>query len=892
MAIYTLPPPHLEGQEPALGGAATGGALPRKRQAWWRVAWRFVWRWLKRLLLAVLLLVLLSSVLAYVYRDKLQALLIQEVSQAVQADVHMDAVGVSFWADFPRISVQLSGLSVKATDSLAFAHELSREPILQAQELAFALDVWRFWQGDYTVEAIRLEDASLRLEQSPDGTWNVETLAKQGARSGTASTPVSYRLQQSKFSNLDLLIVQPSKGFRLAANELTASLKGSWQPNGLEVGVSLNTVLESLQSQHENLLGRLPLSLEGNLLLDPKTGAFSIEQLALAPAHIPLNLSGGMAENEQGELAVNLQLKAAQVPLAQLKASLPAAIQAQLTSYETSGYLSLTGGYVGSFGSDHSPDLDLTFQAVNGRVAAPELPPILDQLAASGALHWNAHQPQAFECHINDATLSVGADTLFANLSYRNLSRPTLDLTLNGRLDLSALAPLLPLDGGYRLAGLVDTRVALSGQVSALASGDIRGLNRAGQVQFQDVSLVIPEVGVPIEHLSGILRLNQSDIQLSDLSVATTGGTWRVNGALNNGLGFLLGHHRHLKAKLAVQGDTLNLDEWARLLDGLDVGESVTTEVADAPEATLEAVLDARVKAFRHQGLLAREVATSFTYASGGGLQIHELKGQGLGGELQLEGRFTPSQWNLKANVDGVDVQALVQAFPQLGEWMLVGDEAHGRLTTRVALSAKPYAKPTPDRLIDPASLVLTGHIELDEGRVDHFRVLDEMDGLFKWKKFRQLSFGRFESHFAIADEVVQVDSLLVQANGYSFRSSGRHGFDQSLDYRVQVTLPAHEWRKSRAALAQSVVQESNDGTAPVSVYLRVTGTADEPVVRLDGRSVGRAVRQAAIREGQEIREASQDAERDLFGMQDTATRDDWIEETPARTRNPFRLGR
>jgi len=116
----------------------------------------------KRILLVLLAVILLLAGTAYVfvlmYKDELSEKVITVAREKYGAIVEVGKVNVSFWENWPRVSVEFADLKLRST--LA---PKGSEHLLKAKSVALAFNLRQLFQGKVVLKQISLNGAQVFL---------------------------------------------------------------------------------------------------------------------------------------------------------------------------------------------------------------------------------------------------------------------------------------------------------------------------------------------------------------------------------------------------------------------------------------------------------------------------------------------------------------------------------------------------------------------------------------------------------------------------------------------------------------------------------------------------------------------------------------------------------
>src|SRR5690606_6373229 len=104
----------------------------------------------------------------------------------------------------------------------------------------------------------------------------------------------------------------------------------------------------------------------------------------------------------------------------------------------------------------------------------------------------------------------------------------------------------------------------------------------------------------------------------------------------------------------------------------------------------------------------------------------------------------------------------------------------------------------------------------------------------------KDISIKDIKNYFAFTNGRLSVNPFRVKLNNMNMLIGGSHGFDQSLDYTIQLALPRSLMGNQGNTLVNNLVKQANDKGIPVnvgdSVYLNVLmgGNIAKPSLKTD----------------------------------------------------------
>jgi hypothetical protein len=164
------------------------------------------------------------------------------------------------------------------------------------------------------------------------------------------------------------------------------------------------------------------------------------------------------------------------------------------------------------------------------------------------------------------------------------------------------------------------------------------------------------------------------------------------------------------------------------------------------------------------------------------------------------------------------------------------------------------------DMSVDYNSLNGDGKVEIPYAKIVNLPLLTEITKVAKIPALQNLELKNAFTVIQFKGGKVFVDPTTIKfGNGYSFNFKGANGFDESIDYDLRLDVPSSELGPA-TSLAQGLLAKVpglSGTTLPdvIGFMFKVTGTAEKPIVKLNGVSAGA---------GGSVKDMAKDAVNDL----------------------------
>jgi hypothetical protein len=124
------------------------------------------------------------------------------------------------------------------------------------------------------------------------------------------------------------------------------------------------------------------------------------------------------------------------------------------------------------------------------------------------------------------------------------------------------------------------------------------------------------------------------------------------------------------------------------------------------------------------------------------------------------------------------------------------------------------------------------------DGELVDYKPLVKLSKYVRGEEFTHVRFSTLKNQIRIENEIIHIPEMDIESDRMSVTLSGNHSFSNEIDYHLQLLLSDVIARNKtiREDLGDNFVEETNDGNT--RLFLSMSGSADDPVVRYDGQAV------------------------------------------------------
>jgi hypothetical protein len=531
---------------------------------------------LKRIFWIFLILIglIIGAMIAipYFFKDELLEAIKQTANDNLQATLDFEDANLSFFRQFPQLSVQMDELSIKGKGVFEGIS------LVQAKTVEAAVDVMSVIQSDRPVDirSIQLDEPDVRIYVLKDGSANYDiAVASETTSQDTSSANLEglrILLQEYGISNGRFIYEDQTADIALQIGGLNHSGKGDFTLDVYDLITSTTIDSLSVESGGVRYLKNAAVDLDATLQADMPNMKFTLKDNRLLLNALQLAADGFVALPDD-KITMDLTFKAPNGDFRELFSLIPNAFIEGYEQVKIDGKFELEGSVKGAYFDDHYPAFQVNTSIAQGAVQYPDLPLGIGNIKTNIAVKSPEGDLDGMQIDIPDFNLAIGKNPISGSFRLRTpISDPDIDTRIKGQVDLKELGQAFPIEGLKELAGRIQADITAKTKMSTINKGQYEQVNMAGTASVQNV--VYASSDYPkIQIKTGNLQFTPQKVNVQDLDMLMGKSDLKASGAIDNILAYF-SPKQTMKGDFTVRSQLLDANEW------------VTETSSSAPPAT------------------------------------------------------------------------------------------------------------------------------------------------------------------------------------------------------------------------------------------------------------------------------------------------------------------
>jgi hypothetical protein len=453
--------------------------------------------------------------------------------------------------------------------------------------------------------------------------------------------------------------------------------------------------------------------------------------------------------------------------------------------------------------------------------------------------------------NIPSGHVEVGKDPVDFTLNLKHpVSSVDFDGSAKGKFNLDNVKQFTEFEKGTTLSGLLDADVKFAGNKTAIDKGEYEKINTSGTATLTSVKYVSPDYPTGFSLPEAKATFNQNSATINNFSGNYMKSNFTGNGTLNNLVGYAI-KDEPLSGNLNIAVDKMNLNDWmgtepapagtpAAPATEATTASSVTSEPFLVP-GNLNITLNAKAGNVKYDKVDYNNIVGTLLLANETVI-FKDVKTEALDGTIGFNGSYS-TRTNKKDpaitmsyDVQNVDVQKAFMAFNTVQKLMPIGQFLSGKLSSQLNMTGNLKG----DMMPDLTTLSGKGNMFLLEGVLKKFAPLEKIASTLQIEDLKSISIKNIKNYVEFANGKVLVKPFPLKYKDIEMEVGGMHGFDQSIDYIVQMKVPRKYLGTQGNNMVNGLAAQATAKGIPVklgetvNLNIKMGGSITNPSIKTD----------------------------------------------------------
>ncbi len=802
----------------------------------------------KILFILIVLLFVVVLGLPFVFQGRIMNIVKHEINKAMNARVNFEDAHLSLIRSFPDFSLRLDRLCIVGMDPFA------NDTLVYVDNLRVTLDLFSVFRGSpYEIKKIVLNAPDLRLLTLKDGSvnWDImvpdETPLEETVKAETA--PLVLNIRDLVISRGKVLYDDQDLDFVMLLEELEGNVSGD-----LSTGTShlmIQAKARKLLMIYENVtyMSGVKANYKGVFEPDLEKDYYTMRDNRINLNDLGIDVDGGFGFIGD-DITLDVSFKSKDDDFKSLLSLIPAVYSRDFEKVKTDGKFALSGYVKGLYGDVAMPGFGLDLRVDNASFSYPDLPESIRNIYLKTNIQNTTGDMDDTQVAVDRFDFTIAGNPVKSSLYLKTpVSDPDAKANFSGKIDLTGLSKVVPLDPEETLKGLMEFEAGFVGKLSDVENSRFNLVTASGFLALTGFDYQTSAINLPIGIDQARFEFSPAFLQLSNLEMNIGKSHMQLAGKIENYLAYYLGDGI-LAGNLNLNSSLIDFNELMAALPA----ESATTvdttqsgmQIPDLPER-IDFAFNAKAGKILYEKYELKNAMATIYYKDKK-IRFEPLRAEMLAGNIEMKGLFdagdkTSAKIDMDFRISSFDIAQAYSGISMLQQVAPVAEKTKGTFSTVFKL------KGILDGEFNPSYETLQGGGTLQTSQIliESVKVMEQLAGLLGNDDYRRLVTDGLNFSFEIINGRVFQKPFSIKYGGTNTTIGGFVGFDKQMNYDLVFQIPYEKFGASQAikSLSEAALKKGinlNPGST-LNVVAKLSGLVTAPKIELDYKTAAGNIR-------------------------------------------------
>jgi hypothetical protein len=778
-----------------------------------------------------------AVVLPIIYKDKIITLVKDEANKNLNAKVNFGDFGLSLISSFPDFRICMEDISV------ANINEFEGDTLAFIKELNLDVDIMSVINGkEIGINAIILDAPRINAHVLKGGkaNWDI-TKPSADTVAAAPSEPSTFSMKLKKLKITDGVIVYNDEDGNMFASlkDLDLTLKGDMTQDNTSLDTEAEIAALDVVMDGVKYLSKTNVEVKAGIDADMKNSRYTFRENELRLNNLFLGFDGWVAMPTE-DIDMDIKFNAKKTDFKNILSLIPAVYAKDFESVKTEGKLALDGFAKGRYNEKMLPGFGLKVLVENAMFKYPDLPKQVDNINIDVKINNPGVDADLTVIDISKFNFKIAENPVDMKFLIKTpVSDPNIDGRIGGKLDLSSVKDVMPLDEGAELNGKISADITLKGKKSSIDNERYSEFDAKGEFSATDMKYAAKDLPQAVDIKNAQLKFSPAFVELTAFDAKIGKSDFKANGKIENFLDYFFAENGLLKGNFNLNSNTIDLNEF---MGGEEETAAATPDTAslaviDVP-ANIDFTLTSAIGKLLYDNIEMTNVEGKITIKEKK-VALNNLEMNLMDGAMNLNGSYDVS--NIKKPVvdfdiaaNGFDITKTFNTFNTVQTLAPVGKYAKGKFSSSLKFKTDLNSKMEPVL----TSLSGGGKLSTNHVRLEGFAPINKLADALKMEKLKKQELNDVNLSFKFENGRVNVEPIDMNFAGFKTKIGGSTGFDQTIDYVMNFEIPRSEFGGQANAVLDNLVSQANSKGAGVNVGEKINvnaligGTVTNPTVK------------------------------------------------------------
>ncbi len=476
------------------------------------------------------------------------------------------------------------------------------------------------------------------------------------------------------------------------------------------------------------------------------------------------------------------------------------------------------------------PAIDAKLLLSDGYVKSAEFPAPIEDLNVVATVLNTSGEMDDFLVDLSTFGFKLENEAIAGRMKISDFDKLNWDGAIKGAVDLAKILAIFPIED-VTMTGRINADIQTKGSYAAVEEKRYNALDTRGTMAVSDFSYLSSDFPQGVKIMQAKADFTPERINLSQFNSRLGESPVQATGFMSNYMNYLLTDTETLKGQLNLNSEKFNVNEWMSSAEDTTSSEPAVIELPKNIDFTMS-VAAAEVL---YDNLDLKDVRGNMVLRDGI-LKFSDAEMQTLGGKITLNGNYDPTdltapKFDFDLNLADISIPQAFQSFTTIKTFAPIAQHLTGLFNSTISFSGKLGQ----DMMPILSSLDGNGLLKIAQTTLQNSKILEGITSLTKLSDANALLLKNLLISITINDGLMNVKPFDVKLWDYQANVQGSAGFDGTINYLVNMQVPAGKFGSQANAILATISGTPADENSMIPLALNLTGSYNSPKISLAG---------------------------------------------------------
>lgn len=807
---------------------------------------RILGRFITFVIVLFTLFFIAAAGLGYYYQDEVKGYVISELNKQLNTEIIVDGKDIDFTIikSFPFASVDFK--NVKALDA---TKTTKKGTLFTANKISLQFNIVDIFHKNYHVKKIEIKDGDIDIRIDKKGNDNYH-FWKSTPKTDTRK--FSFALEEIILDNVQFSYknYKSKQNINLLINNSTLSGKFSESTYSLETESDLFVNKIKLDGvtylRKKNIKATIPLYVDNTIMSYKITnGKIKIENLLF-------ELVGNVLESEANdELIVNLGIRGDNMDIRSVLSIIPDQYRDRINDYESTGDFYFDAIVKGTLSDTKTPFIEADFGMKNADITHVKNNITLHNVNLKGRYtngNKSSSETSVLEIIPFSATIDQGA--ISGELSIRDFNNPFIESNIKADLSLEEIQKFIKMDTIESITGKLKMDASFKGKLKNINTSSSEDFTASGNLLISDMNLKVKNNPLVFNAINGDFNFDNNDLMVNILKGNVSESDFEMKGIFKNSIGFLLKENQDITIEASLYSKNINLNE---ILANKEEDTKSASHYKLQFSEHINVKLNSDIEHLSFRKFDAKNIS-GIVILKDKKMMADPIKFSTMNGRITISGLVDGSDstkilLTCISEVNKINATQLFTAFENFTQSYVTDQNIKGVITGKVQFSSVL----DPELTMDLTTLYAGIDMTIENGELNNVESMKSLSKFIELKELANIRFATLKNSFEIKNNTLSFPKMEIRSSALDIILSGTHTYENVINYKIKLSLNellSKKAKKTKKANEQ-FGEVADDGLGRTNLFLSMTGTVDNPIIKYDTKEAIQHIKQELKEEKQ-----------------------------------------